>query len=442
MEWSSLLNASRLGQEKDPTPVPADQGRNEFQRDHDRVTYSSAFRRMQDKTQVFPLANTDYVRTRLTHSLEVSSLGRSFGLLVGKRLREKHKEGFPQTPAEIGDIVAASCLAHDIGNPPFGHSGESAISDWFGKHKSDNFMEELTDAQRQDFLNFEGNAQGFRILAKLQMPANPGMQLTCATMAAYSKYPCGSDRKNRNNKISMKKFGYFQSEKDVFLQLANRVGMTRCDEEEGAFCRHPLAFLMEAADDICYRIIDFEDGFKMRLLTFEEVANSFESIIGEPGARNKYQFKDGKESVEYLRAKAINRLLNQCVEVFVKNEDEIVGGNFEKSLIDEIELKPTLDSMNKLQKEKVFLAPMIQEIEYAGFNVVRFLLDEILIGTDYLGAQKNKKCILLLSMYPSLKCGDNVYTRIQHVTDWISGMSDSYAVSVHQQLSGMSLRQF
>lgn len=440
MKWSELLNPNRLGQEDNPIPVPADQGRNEFQRDYDRITYSSAFRRMQDKTQVFPLASTDYVRTRLTHSLEVSSLGRSFGLKVGEKLKNHYKWKSFRQPSELGDIVAAACLAHDIGNPPFGHSGESAISTWFKNHEKDGFMAALSEPQKQDFMRFEGNAQGFRVLTKLQMPANPGMQITYATLAAYSKYPCGSDRIENKRMVSTKKFGYFQSEREEFLKVANRVGLKEHADSDGSYCRHPLAFLMEAADDICYRVIDFEDGFKMKLLTFIEVKNNLLKIIEDPNILSKYNFSNEKECVEYLRAKAINKLFRQCVDVFVDNIDKIVAGEFEHSLIDLVPLRPVVRKMEKLQREKVFSSPVIQQIEYAGYNVVRFLLDEVLIGTDYLGDQSTKKCKLLLSLHSGLRCNGDTYTRIQHVTDWISGMSDSYAVTVYQQLSGISLR--
>lgn len=441
MKWETLLSVLRLGRETTPTPVTSDQGRTENQRDFDRIVYSSAFRRLQDKTQVFPLANTDYIRTRLTHSLEVSSLGRSLGWLVGNRLASYY--GSVVDPKQISDIVATACIAHDIGNPPFGHSGEEAISDWFRRQKEGkaNFFDNLSDNQAADFLNFEGNAQGFRILTKLQMPANPGMELTYSTLSSYLKYPCGvlDGNKGKQGPLSRKKYGCFSSEITLLHKIANTTGLEKHEDFFDAYKRHPLVFLVEAADDICYHIIDLEDAFHQKIVGLKEVINFLAPIVEDDEAMAK-SFKEDKEKVEYLRARAINRLMTYCVDVFADNCENILDGTFEKALIDCIPSVDAVKALNQFEKKTIYPSAEILEIEYAGFNVVGYILDEILLKTDYLEKQASKKCQSLLGIFPCLIGNDmDVYSRIQRVTDWISGMSDSYAVSVYQRLSGSRL---
>ena len=442
MKWDTLLSVQRFGRESTPTPVTFDQGRTENQRDFDRIVYSSAFRRLQDKTQVFPLANTDYIRTRLTHSLEVSSLGRSLGWLVGTGLNSDY--GSVVNPKQISDIVATACIAHDIGNPPFGHSGEEAISDWFRRQKAGGikFFDNLSDSQAADFLNFEGNAQGFRILTRLQMPANPGMELTYSTLSSYIKYPCGvlEGNKGKVGPLSRKKYGCFSSEMDLLHKIANTTGLEQHTGLHDAYKRHPLVFLVEAADDICYHIIDLEDAFHQNLVSLNEIIEYLAPIVEDDAAIAK-SFKEDKEKVEYLRARAINRLMAHCVEVFIVNAENILNGTFESALVDCIPTVNAVKSLGNFEKQKIYPSPEILEIEYAGFNVVGYILDEILLKTDYLEKQESKKCKSLLGIFPCLMGIDmDVYSRIQRVTDWISGMSDSYAVSVYQRLNGSRLR--
>ena len=258
MDWTQLLSNKRFGKTSASQVTPS---RSPFHQDYDRVVFSSAFRRLQDKTQVFPLAKSDYVRTRLTHSLEASCVGRSLGMEVGLRLKRLPKG---VDTSGLGMIVSTACLAHDIGNPPFGHAGEQAISQWF-RDKGKEFLCPLTEQQKRDFLNFEGNAQGFRILTRLQHPGNNGgLQLTYATLSAFSKYPTSSiavSKENGNSSVARKKHGFFAADKQAFSQVAKTVGLIPSDREE-SWCRHPLAFLVEAADDICYSIIDLEDGVR------------------------------------------------------------------------------------------------------------------------------------------------------------------------------------
>src|SRR3954467_3450566 len=261
MNWAQLLCADRLRLDRPGIPAPP---RSPFQIDSDRIIFSSAFRRLQDKTQVFPLADNDYVRTRLTHSLEVASVGRSLGARVGDHLCQAHFPGGEIHASDIGAIVSAAALAHDLGNPPFGHSGEDAIRHWFTTSPvAQAARKEFTKAEKKDFECFEGNAQGFRIITRLQMPDNPGLRLTYATLAAFTKYPRASRLPVKpEGGASAKKFGFFQSEAPFFEEVAVRTGLDQRVPGAAWWCRHPLAFLVEAADDICYRLVDFEDGFR------------------------------------------------------------------------------------------------------------------------------------------------------------------------------------
>jgi dGTPase len=283
MDWKKLLSRKRLGKSQ----VENDPNRNPFQRDFDRIIFSSAFRRLQDKTQVHPLSESDYIRTRLTHSLETSCVGRSLGEIVGTEVIIKNKlKGVH--PSEFGSIVASACLAHDIGNPPLGHSGEDAIRTWF-KYSAvgKKLMKQLSKLEQQDFLDFEGNAQGFRVLSRLQSPDNTGgMQLTCATLAAYTKYPHESLVKGKPSDLkrkSAKKFGFFQHDKELFTEVAEQVGLISIPKNTAWWCRHPLAFLVEAADDITYSVIDFEDGYGLKYISYDEVKDVLTNFLDKSG---------------------------------------------------------------------------------------------------------------------------------------------------------------
>ncbi|MCU7946609.1 MAG: dNTP triphosphohydrolase, partial [Candidatus Thiodiazotropha sp. (ex Cardiolucina cf. quadrata)] len=285
MNWSQLLSRKRLGTSDHSTSSAT---RTDFQRDLDRIVFSSAFRRMQDKTQIFPLSKIDYVRTRLTHSLESSSVGRSLGTLVGEQIISRH--GLTENEAsDFGDICAAACLAHDIGNPPFGHSGEDAIRHWaetanYGQQR----VAVLQGSQREDFLNFEGNSQGFRVVTRLQNRDNPGgLQLTCATLAAFTKYPRESCiGKGRFDGVSANKPGFTAQDQNNFTEVAETVGLVRRDPVLAIWHRHPLAFLVEAADDICYRVIDIEDGFRLGHLSFQEAMELFNAVLPDSSKQN------------------------------------------------------------------------------------------------------------------------------------------------------------
>lgn len=442
MEWEQLLSTERLGRGKERnTDV-----RSEYQRDYDRIVFSSAFRRLQDKTQVFPLAESDYVRTRLTHSVEVSCVGRSLGTLAGGKVIERSWLKNFQAQ-EFGNIVAAACLAHDIGNPPFGHSGEDAIKTWFeGTGKL--YLKDLaSEEQRQDFLKFEGNAQGFRVLSRLQNKINGGgLQLTYAVLGAYSKYPRRAHISSLegSEKVSEKKFGFVTGDEEWFVKVADGLGLKK--KLDGAWSRHPLAFLMEAADDICYRIVDLEDGHRLGRVTFAEAEKLLKPIAFDSEAipvSSSYRDideNDDKGKFEYLRARAINSLILDVVSVFEMNYEKLMQGTLEQDLMSQSKFINELKAIKKLSREKVYAAPNVLYIEAAGFEVLGGLLDKVvpaLIGTADSISSAEKK---ILEIIPEqFKKGKTHYERLLNATDFVSGMTDSFAVTLYRRLRGIEL---
>lgn len=436
MQWDTLLNKQRIGKAKSDY---IDHDRSEFQRDFDRIIFSSAFRRLQDKTQVFPLSKSDYVRTRLTHSLETSSVGRSLGYMVGSKLIEKH--GLDLVPAELGTIVATACLAHDIGNPPFGHSGEDVIRDWF---QSSDIGQELCslldESERDDFVWFEGNAQGLRNLLALQRPySRGGMQLTCATLAAFTKYPYVSQHIEKK-----KKFGIFVSEAEIYAEVAQHLGLKQL--EKNKWVRHPFAYLVEAADDICYHVVDIEDGHRLDLISFEELYSIFLDILdnkAEIVARVE-GIPGKKEQVEFLRACTINSLVESSCEVFFQNEEAILAGKFNSSLTEEIAKAKEFSRLKDIAIEKVYNSTEVIETEAAAYEVLWKILDflgQIVIelhSDKKLGAKCKKSIKLLPELYaPSKDC--SVYQNTQKIVDYVSGMTDTFAVRTFNRISGISL---
>jgi dGTPase len=450
MNWKNLLSARRLGT---PEEEPGTGGpRSEFQRDFDRIVFSSAFRRMQDKTQVFPLAKNDYVRTRLTHSLEVASVGRSLGVLAGEVVLKKHPEmNETLSPADFGALVAAACLAHDIGNPPFGHAGEAALQEWFrDTDEGKAAIKDLQPAQANDFLQFEGNAQGFRIVARLQNPDNDGgMQLTCAMLGTFMKYPRSSLAPHAVQKggASAKKHGFFEDDRRLFDEVADELQLIRKSGEEAAWHRHPLAFLMEAADDICYRIIDVEDGFRAGHLSFEEVNQRFHDLIADAGvARKAASIATNEKRVEYLRARAINAAIEQVAKVFEAHEPKILAGDFDRDLVSLMERAEALEAFKDLGRKKVYRSGPVLEIEAPGFSVLGSLLREFVGALSEIasrGDRASDRAKTLLALMPAQFVGAagkpdvDPYQRTLKVTDYISGMTDSFAVDVFRKIHGM-----
>ncbi len=449
MSWDKLLSKRRQGRPNGEEPTI---GRSDFQRDYDRIVYSSAFRRLQDKAQVFPLAKSDFVRTRLTHSLEVSCVGRSLGTEIGLRLTDAKRLPKGIHPGDVGSIVASACLAHDIGNPPFGHAGEAAIQEWFRETEPDRkTLEGLDPSQKSDFELFEGNAQGFRVLTQLQNAHNPGLQLCSATLAAFTIYPRESCLRGESlNGVSWKKHGYFQTEKAIFGELAQEVGLIRRNEACSAWTRHPLAYLVEAADDICYRINDLEDGFRLKHVTLEDTQDLLLPIFDGRKAPSKHSFiKTPEDKVGYLRAKTINELINQVVDCFEDQEKTILNGEQKTSLIESIPSSNALDRIIKVSKEKIYGAREVLEIEVPGFRVLAGLLEAFLSAANDVtergkeGAATRSKRILQL--IPCQVLGENLipdedrYLRTLKVTDFVSGMTDSFAVALFKQITGISL---
>ncbi|MBE2293694.1 MAG: deoxyguanosinetriphosphate triphosphohydrolase [Phycisphaerales bacterium] len=447
MDWNRLLSRARPGLSHQH---PDNEARTDFQRDFDRIVFSSAFRRLQDKTQVFPLSQSDYVRTRLTHSLEVSSVGRSLGTMVGDSVIRRHhlQQVYPQ---DFGAVVAAACLAHDIGNPPFGHAGEDAIRVWFQTSATgQTLLTRLDKAQQQDFLRFEGNAQGFRIITKLQSPDNPGgMQLTCATLGTFTKYPRTSMLPVAPPPgIAFKKFGFYQDDADLFAEIAEQLGLVPI--LPGAWSRHPLAYLVEAADDICYRIIDVEDAFRLQQLRFEEVRDLLLPLTGEPDrAQHKMgQITRSKEKIEYLRAKAIGAIIDQVHRCFMDNEAAILAGDFAMELLDVIPAANAMHALKECGETQVYVSKPVVEVEAAGFEVLGGLLDAFITTVNDLathGSAASPKSRMLIHLIPESFVGPsripspNLYRRVLAITDFVSGMTDSYAVTLFKKLTGISL---
>jgi len=443
LEWERLLTDFRLEEESSSKQKQHD-GRSEFQKDFDRIVFSPAFRRLQDKTQVFPLPESDFVHTRLTHSLEVSCVGRSLGNLVGETVIKRHhslKDRF--TKFHFGEIVAAACLAHDIGNPPFGHSGEDAIAEFFRSGNGQKFKSRIKDEKKwTDLIKYEGNAQGFRIITKLQNPkVIGGLQLTYSTLAAVTKYPRESfisiKSKSLLNK-AYRKYGFFQAEKDLFKEVANATGLN--SQKNGKvywWCRHPLAFLVEAADDICYRVMDLEDGFRLGFVTFKETEEMLIPLINKEALKG-YKEKDEKDRIGYLRAVAISELVNELAKVFLDEEKNILGGKFEIDLISEIKRANALEKIKDISVEKIYKSRSVVEREVAGYEVLGGLLDTFINAYNeaYEGkiSSKNKAVFALLPGRITEEISDDLYLRLLRIIDFVSGMTDSYAVSLFRKL--------
>jgi dGTPase len=443
MDWNKLLSTKRIGRTAEAHD--ASEPRTEFTRDYDRIIFSSAFRRLQDKTQVFPLAKSDYVRTRLTHSLEVASVGRSLGMLAAEVIAKK-QPGLrtDALPHDVGTILATACLAHDIGNPPFGHAGESAIQEWFESSRS---FEGIDGAEREDLFKFEGNAQGFRTLCSLQQaPKRGGLQLTSAVLGTFTKYPRASEVDDSHKRgISGKKFGFMQSEATLFQELADELGLIPKSGATAAWYRHPLAYLVEAADDICYHVMDVEDGYKAGCISFEEIEILHQPWIAEDRWKRGLEIEDCGRRVEYFRAVTVDAMIRAAVKAFSDNYDGLMNGNFDEELTAKLELSRAFKAFKTLAKEKVYSAPPVVEIEACGFEVVGGLL-EAFVGAINAEASNSKtgkvRTRTLLSLMPKTNVKLELltaYERTLLATDFVSGMTDSFAVQLYQRIRGISL---
>ena len=451
MQWEKLLTRKRIG---DPSDFQNETGplRSDFERDFDRVVFSSAFRRLQDKTQVIPLPKNDFVHSRLTHSLEVSCVGRSLGKMCGQAIIEKHPElqhtlGF--AASDFGAIVAAACLAHDIGNPPFGHSGEKAIGEYFEFGEGMRFQEMIHDDKKwNDLIRFEGNANGFKTLTNTNTGLIGGSRLTYATLGAFTKYPKESLPLFKDKRVHEKKFGFFQSEKEIFHAMAIELGLTDFRNNQHLnWSRHPLAFLVEAADDICYSIIDFEDGLILRLIPVDYAEKLLLPLIGEDFEKWRYdQITDFSERLGYLRAKTINKIIQDCFHVFMQNEESILQGTFNESLLKRGQYYAQVEEIKKITLENVYRSRKVLEIEAAGFEVLGGLLELFITATeDHLYQKKRFRSENIYELIPARFLGPHrkpdadAYTRILKICEFVAGMTDSYAISIYRKLRGIEL---
>lgn len=438
MRWEQLLSSKRFGNESFKDDRLHD--RSEFQRDYDRLIFSSPFRRLQNKTQVFPLPGSVFVHNRLTHSLEVSSVGRSLGSAVSKALRQKYALEH-QELTEMGDIVSAACLAHDLGNPPFGHSGEKAIASYFTEGEGLKYKHLLTPAQYADFTCFEGNANAFRLLTHtFNGRRKGGFALTYSTLASIVKYPYASLLANPKKA----KFGFFDSEAGGFEQIATELGLIRIPDKDLRFCRHPLVFLVEAADDICYQIMDLEDAHKLKLIgTDETMALMLNYFSGERLQHIRETLllvDDINEQIAYLRSCVIGRLIKACTAVFVDNEEGILDGSFTKPLIKMVDEESRLafEKIADISMVRIYRSSDVLDIELAGYKIITTLLHEVTQAVNNPDRAYSKVLLARIPQQYELR-SESLYGRIQAVLDYISGMTDVYALDLYQKMNGTSL---
>lgn len=440
MNWTELISSKRLGT-KPAVKQTELYNRTQFQRDYDRMIFSSPFRRMQNKTQVFPLPGSIFVHNRLTHSLEVASVGRSLGNILSEKLQAAGESNPLIT--ELGAVVSAACLAHDMGNPPFGHAGEEAISSYFRNGKGQNLQLVLQPEEWNDFVFFDGNANAFRLLShQFNGRRAGGFALTYTTLASIVKYPFESVD------IKKSKFGFFQSEKSIYLEIANELNIKQLADHPLKFARHPLVFLVEAADDICYQLMDLEDAHKLGILSYEQTKTLFLNFY-DPVADNDliarientfHDVLDHNERIAYLRAGVINKLVHECMAVFDKNQEEIMKGAFQKSLISQIQglSKIAMDEIEALSIDKIYKHRSVVEIEISGHQIIGTLLEsfiEAILSPDQGYAKR------LISLMPIQYRGDHqtTYEKVQSVIDFVSGMTDLYALDLFRKIKGINL---
>lgn len=455
LDWNKLISSKRLG--TDAPNLQAD-ARNEFERDVDRIIFSSAFRRLQDKTQVFPIPKSDFIHSRLTHSIEVASVGRSLGKLIGKFIlktegviKDAHTgEGI--NPETFSNIIAAACMCHDIGNPPFGHSGEDAFRHYFENYNSNSskdLFKKISKSEKDDFLRFEGNAEGFRILTNDHPSGLPGgLKMTYTTLAAFSKYTCegGELKLNKlgqsvDKRRSNKKVGVFQEEKEIFKEIANELKLLKLSDDQVYFCRHPLSFILEAADNISYQVMDLEDGHKLGLISTElvvELLKPFVLNIKKDPCKisDLLAIKDDFEKVGAFRAKAINSLIYQCSDIFKQNYPKIMTGEFDSELTDLIQQKDEFKKLDKIKKEKLFSYYKVVAIESSGRHVISGLLELYLDAYKNIKKKYGENIINMLPAHYRPSTADNEYIVLLKICSYLSRMTDSFAIDQFRSLTG------
>lgn len=443
MNWSQLLSLKRFGDTQKRLRNEQDETRLGFEVDYDRIIFSDSFRSLQDKTQVVPLSKTDFVHTRLTHSLEVSVVARSLGRIVGEKVLLKHpnliEEGFKMN--DFGAIVATAALAHDIGNPPFGHSGEKAIGEYFKSGNGLKYKEYLSAKQWQDIIDFEGNANGFRILNESKSGSIGGLRLSYATLGAFIKYPKESLPKKPTSHIADKKYGIFQNDIACFKEVAQELGLISSGNTENiSYRRHPLAYLVEAADDICYTIIDFEDGINLGLIEEDYALEYLIKLVKNSIDSKKYhQLKFKKDRLSYLRALAIGTLITEASNVFLENEEAILKGEYPHSLLDKCAFEAQINDIIKISVEKIYKSREVIEKELFGYNIIATLLDVFLTALN--NSFENKvtnydKLILNLLPESIQKPQETMYLRILSICGFVASLTDGYALQLYKKLKG------
>lgn len=447
MNWEQLLSLKRSGDTNKRIRKEQDETRLGFEVDYDRIIFSSEFRSLQDKTQVIPLSKTDFVHTRLTHSLEVSVVGRSLGRKVGQKLLEKHPHlntihGYQAN--DFGAIVAAAALAHDIGNPPFGHSGEQAIGEYFKTGNGKQFKDQLEVKEYQDLCDFEGNANGFKIITQNRKGREGGLRLSYATLGAFIKYPKESLPKKPTNNISHKKYGIFQSEIEAFLDVANDLGLIEEKfENHKSYSRHPLAYLVEAADDICYTIIDFEDGINLGLVQEEFALEYLINLVRDTINIEKYNsLTNTNDRVSYLRALAINSLINEAADIFIKNEDSILKGEFKTALLDKCKYEAQIKDIIALSVDKIYQSKEVIEKEITGYQVITELLDKFItaVNNKFNNKPTSYDRLLLRTLPKTIGFNDkNLYNRLLNVSHYVASLSDSHAILSYKKIAGIEI---
>lgn len=447
MNLNSLFTHQRTGNH------PATSAsRTDFQRDFDRIIFSASFRRLQNKTQVFPLPGSVFVHNRLTHSLEVSSVGRSMGSAVGEFIFNQFEKDLDENAQNfylhnLHNVIAAACLCHDVGNPAFGHSGEDAIASYFEKNEKD-LKSKFNEKEWADLVNFEGNANAIRVLTHQQNGKDEGgTQLTYTTLASIAKYPCEAIAKKKGI-IHRKKFGFFQNEKETFLNIAKSVDMLQESEEPTIFKRHPFVWLVEAADDICYNIIDMEDAHRLGIVSTSDCENLFfELIKSENGNTKRVEDKlavltNANERISYLRAKVINALINKSIELYQQRFPEIMAGTLDKALLDIYKIdNPSLQEIENFSIEKIYNHKNVIEIENAGYNVMYELLNHFI--PSILTAKEERKSYdkMALKLLPAqfLYEEGSEYQKVLGILDFVSGMTDNFATDLYRKIKGIDI---
>ena len=447
MILNSLYTHQRTGKN-----LATSASRTDFQRDFDRIIFSAAFRRLQNKTQVFPLPGSVFVHNRLTHSLEVSSVGRSLGSVVGDFIFKNYENDLDENARnfyqhQLHNVIAAACLCHDVGNPAFGHSGEDAIASYFEKNERD-LKQKFSEKEWADLVNFEGNANAIRVLTHQQKGKDEGgTQLTYSTLASIAKYPCEAIAKKKGV-IHRKKFGFFQNEKDTFLEIARSVNMVQENEEPTIFKRHPFVWLVEAADDICYNIIDMEDAHRLGIVSTSDCENLFFELIKSENQNTKRVedklavLTNANERISYLRAKVINALINKSIEIYESNFSKILEGNFETALLDLYKSEnKSLQEIESFSIDKIYGHKAVVEIENAGYNVMNELLNHFIppiLKEKSMHKSYDKMALKLLPQQFLYEDGTD-YQKVLGVIDFVSGMTDNFATDLYRKIKGIDI---